>query len=429
MSVWRHITNLTVLVGARLGGAALGVAGQLVLTRLFAPDDVGLVFLAMSATAFVSLFMTAGYPTLSIAYLARYHSLGRKKLVEAFSAAARKESMIASLAVLAALALGMAILPLAGGNIEALAYGGLAAIPYAVIRLNSSAANALKRFSLSYVPDFVFRPGLLLAAIGAFALWRLPFPIAWVLWAYVAITFVVAAWQAWAMGSESITSLKGRHAGDRLLKPYRKRAWALVIVALVTLTFADVVTLLAGLFLPRADVAVLGIAIRLAALVGFITQASQQFVMRDLTSAMAKGNDAETKILLLRTNLTSLGVMASALAGAAVLGEFALSVFGQQYRAGYWPLMLFLLSQTLRAAGGMNAHLLSLDGHQVRSAGMCIIAVSALVCASAILAPFLGILGIAIAAVLAELVWAVLLAMLTQKLTGRRGDVFAVLKG
>ena len=428
MSVWRHISNLTVLVGARLAGAVLGVAGQLILTRFFSRDDVGLVFLAMSATAFVSLFMTAGYPALSVAYLARYHSLGRHKLVEAFNAAARRESLIASLVTLATIGLCLVIIPWTGGIREAMIYGCIAAIPYSVIRLNSSGANALRRFSLSYVPDFVFRPGLLLAAIAGLALWQMPYPVEWVLWAYVAITFGVAAYQARALGVESVTHTPALSGGGPLLRPYRKRAWALVIVALVTLTLADVVTLLAGLFLPQADVAVLGIAIRLAALAGFITQSSQQFVMRDLTSAMAKGNTAEAKILLLRTNLTSLVVMAGALAGAGLLGEFVLGIFGAEYRAGYWPLMLFLVSQMVRAASGMNSHLLSLGGHQVRSAGMCVMAVAALVIATAILAPTLGVLGVAIAAVIAETVWAVALALLTQKLTGKRGDIFAVLK-
>jgi O-antigen/teichoic acid export membrane protein len=428
MSLWRHMANLSVLVGARLGGAALGLLVQLVLTRLFARDNVGLVLLAMSVTAVMSLVMTAGYPALSIAYLARYHSLGRKRLVRAFNSAARKEAAIASIAALAVVALVIAVLPIPKSIVDATFYGCLAAIPYAIVRLNSSGANAIKRYALSYVPDFVFRPLLLLIAMAAFALWSLPFPIAWVLWAYVAITVAVAVYQSIVLGRESVTSLTRLGAGDRLIRPYRRRAWSLALVALVTLTFADLVTVLAGWFLPPSEVAVVGIAIRLAALVGFVTQASQQFVMRDLTAAMAQGDSAETKSLLLRTNLTSIAIMAAAFLAAAVFGELALSAFGAEYRAGHLPLMLFMLGQMLRAASGMNTHLLSLDGHQVRSAGMCVIAVVVLVAASVVLCPAWGALGIACAAFIAELVWAIMLTVLTQKLTGRRGDVVYLLR-
>src|SRR5690606_10359596 len=93
--------------------------------------------------------------------------------------------------------------------------------------------------------------------------------------------------------------------------------------------------------------------------------------------------------------------------------------------AGYWPMVIFLLSQSVRVMGGMNAHLLALGGHQVRSAALCAVAVVVLLTLAAILIPFWGLVGIALAMLAAELVWAIGLAMLTQRLEGRRGDLFA----
>lgn len=429
MTVWRLISLMTSLVGARVLGAGLGFLAQLILARLFSREDVGTVFLAMSASVFVSLVVTAGYPSLGVTTLARYQTLGRKSLVNGFLGRALKDTAFWTVLMVIAAALACWLVPLPPGLRTALLFGCATAVPYALMRLNNTAANSLRMFSLSYVPDFVVRPGLLLLFIGGCALFAPEFSKEHVLWAFLAITLLVTLVQAWAMRSRNALAGWGAPLRPRLAAAYRRQAGALVIVALVTLTFADTVTLLAGFFLPEADIAVLGVAIRLAALVGFVTQSSQLFVMRDLTAAMARGSRAEIDLLLMRTNALSLAAMAAALFAAVLFGDRVLAVFGQDYTQGHWPLVVFLVSQTLRAASGMNAHLLSLGGQQKRTAWMCLAAVLVLVAGIALLAPRYGVLGVAIATVLAEAVWALALGYLAQRLTGQRGDILAALKG
>jgi hypothetical protein len=107
----------------------------------------------------------------------------------------------------------------------------------------------------------------------------------------IAITWMVALGQAFALGSGVLPdSLKaGRHD---LAPVLRHRAAAMVLIAAVAMSFADIVTLIGGIFLPPPDVAQLGIAIRLAALAGFVTQVTQNFVLPDLSAAVVKGNRA-----------------------------------------------------------------------------------------------------------------------------------------
>ena len=81
MSLWRTILLAINLVGARFGGAAIALASQILLARLLTQTDVGVVFMGMSAAAFISLLITGGYPTLAITCLPRYYALGRKNLV------------------------------------------------------------------------------------------------------------------------------------------------------------------------------------------------------------------------------------------------------------------------------------------------------------------------------------------------------------
>jgi O-antigen/teichoic acid export membrane protein len=88
--------------------------------------------------------------------------------------------------------------------------------------------------------------------------------------------------------------------------------------------------------------------------------------------------------------------------------------------------VLFMLSQLFRAAGGMNQHLLSLDGHQARSAKACILSLAVLVAAAFLLTPVLGVMGMALAVIMADLVWAAALGVQAQQHAGYRGDILAV---
>ncbi len=427
MSLWRTILLAVNLVGVRFGGAAIGLASQILLARLLSQHDVGVVFLGMSAAAFISLLITGGYPILAITCLPRYYALGRKNLVRAFHAAFLRDGLWISLTTFALAAAVYFWLPLDDSIKTALLFGCLSAPAAAAIRINSSVANSVRRYSLSYVPDFLYRPGLFLAfllfAWGA----GIQLSVVMVLWAFVIMNTIVAVAQAWLIGEDGARSgLKwsGRH---NLAPVLRSRAAALVVVGAVAASFADIVTLIAGFFLSSADVALVGVTIRLAALAGFITQATQQFILPDLTAAMTRGTSQQVHALLLRINMITLAAILACVVGAMLLGPWALRIFGSGYEAGHWPLVLFMISQAFRAASGMNQHLLSLAGYQIKTAGSCLVAMAVLVGGTALFTPSHGVMGLAYAVLIADAVWAGLLALQTQRLTGRRGDIIGVL--
>jgi O-antigen/teichoic acid export membrane protein len=142
---------------------------------------------------------------------------------------------------------------------------------------------------------------------------------------------------------------------------------------------------------------------------------------------MSRSATTEINTLLLRMNLAGLSIMAAALLVCALFGRWILGIYGPDYVAGYWPLLLFMAGQAFRTSGGMNGELLALGGHQVSSATLCLGAVGVLVVLAAVLSPLWGVLGLALASLAAEAFWAVGLAWLTQKHVGRRGDIVGLL--
>lgn len=427
MSIWRAIVLAINLVGVRFGGAAIALASQVLLARMLTKDQVGVVFLGMSAAAFISLIITGGYPQLAVTNLPRYYSLGRINLVQAFHAAFLRDTLWLTIGTFAIATIVYFFAPLDDGIKTALLFGCLSAPASGAIRMNSSIANSIRRYALSYVPDFLYRPGLLLGFLVVAWSLGLPLTVNQVLWAFVLANTAVAIVQAFMIGDQGARSGLKWSGLHNLAPVLRHRAAALVIVGAVAASFSDIVTLIAGFFLNPEDVALVGVTIRLAALAGFITQASQQFILPDLTNAMTRGTPQQVHALLLRINVISLGAIVACVFGAMIFGGFALRIYGAGYQLGHWPLVLFMVSQAFRAASGMNQYLLSLAGHQLKTAGSCIVAMVVLVAATALLSPQYGVMGVAIAVIMADAVWAVLLALQAQRLTGRRGDIFGVL--
>lgn len=418
------IRRLFSAVGARAAAAAFGLLSQLALARVFSPADVGIFLLTMSVMAFASLLMTGGYPALGFTYLARYQSLARKSLVAAFHTAALRTTLALTL-VMAVVAVIAYVTPALDHMRPAILFGALAAPALALIRLNNAAANSLRRFDLSFIPDFMLRSGFLFAAIIAIITFAPRPEMLWVLWAIVISTYAAAAIQAVLLGRSGVVAKVFSVERRSLARFYRIRAAALLVGAFVSFTFAEIVTLVAGLLLPPADVAVVGIAVRLAAIAGFVVQTMQLIAIPDLTDTMARGTRAAADRLMRRTNLVNFALMMAGILVTLVLGDWVLGLFGPDYLAGKWALILFLLCQTIRSAGTMNNHLLSLGGYQTRTAVVCAISLTVLVGAAACLTPYLGIIGMGWAALTAECIWALGLAVSAQSLTGRRGDLLA----
>jgi O-antigen/teichoic acid export membrane protein len=422
------VGKMASLVGARLIGAGIGFASQLVLARILTVDDVGIVFLGMSAAAFVALVANGGYALLATTELPKLTAHGRSKLANQFNQAAVSDSLIAFAALVAAVVFAEFTLDLTSGQRTALLFGFLCAPASMFIRYNASMAMAARFFKTAYLPDFLFRPAAFLLGLiaGAFAGWL---HSAWAALAvFVGVTYLTAVGQSWALQGRGLSIRHLALPRQSFVKKLRAKAFSLTLVSGMMLAFADIVTLISGWVLPEKDVAIVGIAMRLAALAGFVLQAGQMLVVTDFTQAMVKRDYVTADSLLRRINVTTVGIALAALIATLLLADFALGLFGDVYRQGKWLLVLFMIGQCLRALGGMNQQILSINGFQLRTAGSCLLTLAMLIGLSVIFCGSVGVIGIGYAVVCAELIWLIALASQAQSLCGRRGDLLWVLQ-
>ena len=153
----------------------------------------------------------------------------------------------------------------------------------------------------------------------------------------------------------------------------------------------------------------------------------QQFVLRDLAGAVHARDAGQARTLLMRTNIACVSVIAVALIGFSVFGEWFLALFGPDYVAAQPVLMLLMLAQGVRATGGINVHLLSmLGGGQAMLGHTCLASAVIILALASLLVPMMGITGIGWAAIAGELVWIAAVAMQTREHIGWRGDFLAL---
>jgi O-antigen/teichoic acid export membrane protein len=423
MTLQKMIAALAGYVGARFLGAGLGLLTQIVLARALVPEHVTQVFIAMSAAAFMSLLMSGGETQLASTHLPKLLARDERKAVGAFHGLVLRHlvAVFTVLAVVLAVVWRLKLLP---GDVLLPLAVGLATAPFSgFMRYNAMIANSLRWFPLSYIPDFIVRPGLFLAAILIFIALGMGNNVHAVLAAFAVLVWIVAIGLAASMQGEDLKLRHWAHYRARYAKVLRPRSIALLLVSIVSFAFADVVMLLAGFLYSPEDAAIVGVAVRLAAIAGFVLQAGQLFVLPDFTAAMTRRDTAAANAVLWRMNSLTLLIALAGLLGAVLLGRFALSFFGSHYEQGSLLLVLFLVGQSIRSMGGMNQNLLAIGGFQIRTAMPCVLALAVLVGSAVLLVPWLGLTGIGYAVIAAELTWMLVLATQANSLCGRRADL------
>jgi O-antigen/teichoic acid export membrane protein len=416
-------------VGVRLAGAVIGLVLQILLARMLTPAEMGGWFLIVSLASFAGLIIGAGYPTLGLTALARYHALHRPDMAHKFLYQAVRDMLKWALVMFLPGLLFLLVAPVESETRLAVIAGLAIAPASALLRLNGSAANAVRGYMTAILPDFVGKAGLMLAGV---IIWIVLFD--YMSLPVVAGMFLILSYlTAWVvgrlLGSNGATLTMKDDVPPMLMKAWAHRAWPMIVVALSMTAMADFLTLVSTLLLAKHEVAQVGLAIRLAALVGFFTQASQQFVLRDLTGALRERDANHVRTLLMRTNLACAGVIAAGLIGFAIFGKWGLMIFGPDYVPAYTVLLLLMVAQGIRALGGLNVHLLSLRGKQMMLGRACISSFVIIAASAVLLVPAFHIEAIGWAAIIGELVWSGAVAVLAARHVGWRGDFLALFSG
>ncbi|WP_026190778.1 lipopolysaccharide biosynthesis protein [Methylobacterium sp. WSM2598] len=426
----RLLTGSAALAAIRLGGAGFGFVAQAFLARFVGAHDLGLFYAATSLAIVAGLLATQGYTQIASRFAARYRSPARRRLFAAFVATARRDSLAAA-ALFSGLIAGASLLApgLDATTRHCGLLAGLLVLATTSLTLFTNLAGAIRLFGLCYVPEGIVRPAVFLVLVVGL---RLAWPGATgdaVTALFTGLTVLIAVVQLRLLLPHLPPRRAPGRSARRLRRRWRREAHSLMLLSIYTNIFADLGILCVTPFLPKAEVAVFGLCLKLALLVGYVVQVTQQMAVPDLADARRAGDHAAMRRIVRRSLALPGAATLAALAAVLVAGAPLLSLFGPEFPHGAAALAILVGSQLLRALAGPSAHLVTLTGAQGLNARLCVLALLVLVAANLALTPAFGVTGAAGAVLASYAAWILATALVLRRLGEIRTDALSLLPG
>ncbi len=426
-AVARLLKTSTLLVGARFAGASLAFITQVALARLLGAEALGTFYLALSFAGVLAILGGLGYPAITARFVSQYRTQDKQHALRAFVTTTRRDTSLVCLVFLALLVTALLLWLRGSAELKlCLLLGALTAPVFAFVRLNGALANAYRRFALSYLPDLLGRPALFLAAMGVLVAAQITVTVPQLLVLHLVIVLAVTVYQAVRVHSSPIgepaQACRGtpsrEEAATHTGSTWRRHALPMVVVALFTALFADFAMLVLGPLLPAEDIAIFGVSIKVALLLGFGIQVIHQLSLPDAADAHARGDLEAVRSIVWRANVLNTVTCVVAALVLVVVGDMILMVFGEEFVRGRVCLVVLAFSQALRAAAGPSSQMLTLVGRErdcIPVFATCLVVMAAL---SAALASSFGLEGAAAAVLIVTALWSFWLSAIASRKSG-----------
>ncbi len=417
------LKSSSIAVSARVFGAVFGLLTQILLAKFLGAEDIALFFVATGLAAVMAIICTLGYPLLVPRIAAEAAQKNDPGKLAVFMSQARIDTVLLCTLLATGLLLAAWGLPfLTQGARESLTFAALTLPPFAMLRLNGSLANALKRFELGFLPDLFARPLLLLGLVVLLWFVWSSFSIETILVGHVAIAGVLAIWQSIKLksGSGRLASPSKQTVTERkkLAAGWRRRALPMVLAALFIGAFADLDIVVARLVLDDVQTGIFGVCLKISLFVAFGIQAVHQLILRDAANALNAGNHQMVRDVISKANaLTLLGSIGSALF-VVLFGPDLLGFFGPEFEIGIECLIVLMIAQVVRAAAGPATQILTLTGHEKSCLPVFAVCIALLLVGNLALVYLFGLAGAAYTVLIVITVWSVWTAVIVRKRLG-----------
>lgn len=399
-------SHSAIIMLSRLAGAGIGFLTQILLVRLMGAHHLGLFYAASSLAAVLGVIAAQGYPQIAARFAGRYRNKKDGSLLAAFTGHAVREGLIAAVVMAA----GVTIWALAWPDVDpsgcyAYVIAGWLILAIVILNILTNVAGGIREFALCYMPEGLVRPIMffVLVAVAGMIGVGVTADVAMLLFASItsAMALVVAVLLSKRMLSLRWAPVSQPSVGWR----WRSEAWQLILLAIFTNFFADVGIVAVVPFLSSSDVAIFGLCLKLALLVGYFVQIGQQMVVPDMADARHKGDHHRLHRAAWRSIAMPSLITVSSMIVIYFFGPHLLTIFGPEFAGGSRVLLILLAAQLIRALAGPSAHLLTLSGIQSVNMGVAVTSLMVLVGSSALLAPAMGVEGAALAVLLTYAYW------------------------
>lgn len=398
------------IYAGRLGGAALIFLAQAAIARLWGPELLGEYLLIIATVNIVSVVMPLGFETIGTYFAAEYRARGEGHLLRGFMTRSLVHIALSALVIFFG---GLAVLGNFGepGRVLLLFWlpTCMMAVANALIMCNGSLMVGLKHPYAGYLGDSVFRPILIITALGLTALTLAPVPaFTTLIWAvaigYLAIALIHMIYSLRVVATEVPTAIAPR---PREARRWWRFAIPWVVIVLGTDFFFDLDLLILSGLLDKEALAIFGVCTRIFALVAFGVTAVYGVTLPDIFESEAKADRKGFMHKVGDANVVASTFALIMFVGIAVAAPIALMLFGPAFQAGHIPLAVLSLALLVRSVFGPSAMVLSLNDRPYSTLPAVALGTVTLVVANLVLVPAYGLTGAAWAAFMAQGVWSV----------------------
>lgn len=421
MSLFRRLASQSAIIFmARIFGAGLIFLAQAGIARFWGAELLGEYVLIIATMNLLAMVIPLGFQTVGTYFTAEYSAKNDRAMLWRFLRRSYGHIVVIGALVIAFCGPVASLFGEPGQVVAKLALPtAILATATAIGFLNGALLVGLRRPFVGFLSETLFRPFLVIAAFAiAAAFTGGQGGLSTMLWILACSYFVVVLAQFWLVVL-SVRQLESRVPE----RPSDGRRWwrfavPWVLIVLATDFFFDIDLILLSGQMDRGELAVFGICARLFALASFGVSAVYAVTLPDVFEAEIKSDRAEFIAKIGEANLVASGVAIVLVVGVLAGGGFALSIFGPDFVAGAWPLAILCLGLLVRALFGPASVVLSIHDQPYASLPAIGCGLVSLVFLNLWLVPGYGLMGAAMAALLAIILWSAALWLTARVVVG-----------
>jgi O-antigen/teichoic acid export membrane protein len=382
----------------RIVAAVVAYISLIALARWMGASEYGAYAYAITWAGLLALPAALGLPIVSLRFIAEYSAAGEWAKVRGLLGRGVSLTLMASVgiwivATTAIVAAGSSV-PAAYRVPLLLALFGLPVI--ALTQLAMQVGRAFGWVVAAFMPSQVLHPLMLLAFAGVFVAAGRELSAS----RLVVATMIVATVSV--IGQGTVFAWRLRPRLRNVAPQHDQKMWLrvaapllLVDVFLVVITFADII--MVGILLDPSSVAFYVAASRTAGMVTFFTASIGALTGPRIAELNSQGRLDEVQELL--RGITPWIAIPATLAALALIatGPFVLPLFGEGFEVAWTPLIILSIGNLIWCVNGPASLVLTMTGHHDITAKVYVVSAVASVLLNAILIPWLGLTGAAIA--------------------------------
>lgn len=389
----------SVALALRIGGAALALVFNLVLTRLLGAGGAGIYFLALTIVTIATLVGRMGMDNALLRLVAG--SVARSDW-------GRTRGVYRTSMVMAALFAGAAtfvLIPAAPftarrifsepGLQRPLQVMALAIVPMTLALLHGEALKGVRKIGIS---QFVQWGSLHLFNIA------LIYPLVR-LWGVsgAAASYAIAAGLTFTIGRVSWRRVPGLRT--HAIVPYDRRALLrdstpLFWIASINMLASWIGLIILGILGTSSDVGIFGVATRLSVVISFVLVAVNAVAAPKFAALHQKGDMESMRHVAVGSTRLMVGLALPVLLLFVFASRQAMGLFGPEFEAGWRALVILSVGQFLVVCAGSAVHLLMMTGRERTVRNLLGLSVAIGVALNLLLVPTYGIEGAAVATAL-----------------------------